>query len=161
MPETTSNTVAASKAAKPFLTDVKTFRDLSNHPVAHLRRDGMTVAAFPSILPALEALTGGERPAILVVAPRLGPLTDLEFTEQAKALAPRATLVFTPQRAEPSNSVPGVHTLAHPLDGAKLSRFIRLVAGRPAVRGALQALYRAANPPRSTVSADTSRQARA
>ena len=115
-------------------------------------------AVLSDCLTALEALTGGDRPAVVV--PRLGPLTDLEFTEQAKALAPRATLVFAPQREEPSSCAPGVHTLAHPLDGAKLSRFIRLVAGRPAVRGALQALYRAANLPRPGASADASRQVR-
>lgn len=147
------------RSAIPVIWLIQPDAALSDRLAADLRRDGMAVAAFPSILPALEALTGGERPAVLIVAPRLGPLTDLEFTEQAKALAPRATLVFTPQRAEPSNSTPGVHMLAHPLDGAKLSRFIRLVAGRPAVRGALQALYRAANPPRPAASADTSRQA--
>jgi hypothetical protein len=148
------------RSAIPVIWLIQPDADLSDRLAGDLRRDGMTVAVFPSIPPALEALTGGERPAVLVVAPRLGPLTDLEFTEQAKALAPRATLVFTPW-AQPSNSAPGVHMLAHPLDGAKLSRFIRLVAGRPAVRGALQALYRAANPPRPAASADTSRQARA
>ena len=149
------------RSSTPDIWLIQPDADLRGRLAADLRRDGMTVAVFPSILPALEALTAGERPAVLVVAPRLGPLTDLEFTEQAKAMAPRATLVFTPQRAEPSNSTPGVHMLAHPLDGAKLSRFIRLVAGRPAVRGALQALYRTANPPRPEASADTSPQARA
>ena len=149
------------RSAIPVIWLIQPDAVLSDRLAADLRRDGMTVAAFPSFLPALEALNGGERPAVLVVAPRLGPLTDLEFSEQAEALAPRAALVFTPQREEPSNSAPGVHTLAHPLDGAKLSRFIRLVAGRPAVRGALQALYRTANPPRPEASADTSPQARA
>lgn len=149
------------RSSTPVIWLIQPDADLSGRLTADLRRDGMTVAVFPSILPALEALTAGERPAVLVVAPRLGPLTDLEFTEQAKAMAPSATFVFTPQRVEPSNSSPGVHILAHPLDGAKLSRFIRLVAARPAVRGALQALYRAANPPRPAASADTSPQARA
>ena len=126
-----------------------------------LRRDGMTVSSFPSIEPALEALNRGERPAVLVVGPLQGPLTDLEFTEQTKALAPRVAVIFTPQLTDPVRATPGAHILAHPLDSAKLSRFIRLVAGRPAVRGALQALYRAANPPRPAASADTSPQARA
>lgn len=149
------------RSAIPIIWLIQPDAALSDRLAADLRRDGMTVAAFPSILPALEALTGGERPAVLIIAPRLGPLTDPEFTEQAKALAPRAKLVFTPQRAEPSDSTPGDHRLAHPLDGAKLSRFTGLVAARPAVRGTLQALYRAANPPRPAASADTSRQARA
>lgn len=145
----------------PTIWLVQSDADLSHRLAADLRQDGMPVTVFPSIVPALEALTRGERPAVLVVAPLQGPLTDLEFTEQAKALAPRATLVFTPQRAEPTNPTPGVHVLAHPLDGAKLSRFIRLVAGRPAVRGALQALYRAAHPASTPASGETARQARA
>lgn len=149
-----------NRSAIPAIWLVQPDADLSDRLAAGLQRDGMTVTAFPSIAPALEALTRGERPAVLVAAPLHGPLTDIEFAEQVKALAPRATLVFTPQRAEATNPTPGVHVLAHPLDGAKLSRFIRLVAGRPAVRGALQALYRAANPARATASVDTARQAR-
>ena len=111
-----------------------------------LRRDGMTVSSFPSIEPALEALNRGERPAVLVVGPLQGPLTDLEFTEQTKALAPRVAVIFTPQLTDPVRATPGAHILAHPLDSAKLSRFIRLVAARPAFRGALQSLYREAHP---------------
>lgn len=110
-----------------------------------LRADGMTVSTFPSVEPALEGLNRGERPAVLVVAPLQGPLTDLEFTEQAKALSPRASIIFTPQLTDAARALPGDHVLAHPLESAKLSRFIRLVAGRPAFRSTLQSLYRQAH----------------
>ena len=115
-----------------------------------LRTDGMTVSTFPSVEPALEGLNRGERPAVLVVAPLQGPLTDLEFTEQAKALSPRVSIIFTPQLTDPARARPGAHILAHPLDSAKLCRFIRLVAGRPAFRSTLQSLYRDAHPPSET-----------
>jgi FixJ family two-component response regulator len=111
-----------------------------------LRQNGMVVVVFASTLEALAALTQGGRPAVLVTEPLRGPLTDLEFTEQVKVIAPRASIVFTPQGETPRASTPGTHVLVHPFDGAKLSRFIRLAAGRPAVRGALQALYREAHP---------------
>jgi DNA-binding NtrC family response regulator len=111
-----------------------------------LRLDGMTVSVFPTIEPALEALHRGERPAVLVVAPLNGPLTDLEFTEQAKALSPRVSVIFTPRLTDAAHARPGAHILAHPLDSAKLSRFIRLVGGRPAFRSSLQSLYREAHP---------------
>ena len=112
-----------------------------------LRLDGMTVSVFGSIGPALEALNRGERPAVLVVAPLDGPLTDLEFTEQAKTLSPRAAVIFTPRLTDPARARPGAHTLVHPLDSSKLSRFIRLVGGRPAFRSTLKSLYRDAHPP--------------
>ncbi|WP_372786315.1 hypothetical protein [Phenylobacterium sp.] len=111
-----------------------------------LRLDGMTVSGFDSIGPALEALNRGERPAVLVVAPLDGPLTDREFAEQAKTLSPRAAVIFTPRQTDPARARPGAHTLVHPLDSAKLSRFIRLVGGRPAFRSTLQSLYRDAHP---------------
>jgi len=116
-----------------------------------LRADGMTVWTFPSVEPALEELSRGERPAALVVAPLQGLLTDLEFTEQAKALSPRASIIFTPQLTDPARVRPGAHTLAQPLDSARLARFIRLVGGRPAFRSTLQSLYREArNRPETT-----------
>jgi hypothetical protein len=121
--------------------------ELRESLAAGLRLDGMTVSVFASIAPALEALNDGERPAVLVVAPLAGPLTDLEFTEQAKALSPRAAVIFTPRPSEPARPRPGAHTLVHPLDSAKLSRFIRLVGGRPAFRSMLQSHYRDAHPP--------------
>ncbi len=101
----------------------------------------MTVSLFSSIEPALDALHRGERPAVLVVAPLSGPLTDLEFSEQAKTLSPRAVVVFTPGLTESAHMRPGAHILSHPLDSAKLSRFIRLVAARPAFRSTLKALF--------------------
>jgi DNA-binding response OmpR family regulator len=112
-----------------------------------LRRDGMTVSIYPTIEPALNR---GERPAVLVVTPLQGPLTDLEFIEQAKALSPRVAVIFTPRLTDPARSRPGAHSLAHPFDSAKLSRFIRLVGGRPAFRSTLKSLYRDAHPPQAT-----------
>jgi hypothetical protein len=115
-----------------------------------LRADGMTVSTFPSVEPALEELSRGERPAVLIVEPQQGPLTDLEFTEQAKALSPCASIIFTPQLAD-ARARPGAPILAHPLDSARLARFIRLVGGRPAFRSTLQSLYREArNRPETT-----------
>jgi DNA-binding NtrC family response regulator len=111
-----------------------------------LRLDGMTVSVFPAVAPALEALNRGERPAVLVVAPLQDPLADLEFTEQAKTLSPRVAVIFTPRLSDPARARPGAHILTHPLDSRKLSRFIRLVAGRPAFRSTLQSLYREAHP---------------
>lgn len=118
-----------------------------------LRRDGMTVSIVPSIAPALQALHQGGRPAVVVVAPFEGPLTDLEFIEQAKALSPRVAVFFTPSSTGVARTRSGAHILPHPLDGAKLSRFIRLVAARPALRSTLQTLYRNAQPPRAKAEA--------
>jgi DNA-binding NtrC family response regulator len=119
--------------------------ELCESLAAGLRLDGMTVSVFGSIRPALEALNRGERPAVLVVAPLDGPLTDREFTEQAKTLWPRAAVIFTPRLTDPARACPGAHTLAHPLDSAKLSRFIRVVGGRPAFRSTLKSLHRDAH----------------
>jgi DNA-binding NtrC family response regulator len=124
--------------------------ELSRTLADGLRRVGMTVSIYPKIAPALDALNRGERPAVLVVAPLEGPLTDHEFIEQAKALSPRVAVIFTPRLTDPARSRPGAHSLAHPFDSAKLSRFIRLVGGRPAFRSTLKARYQDAHKPEAT-----------
>lgn len=110
-----------------------------------LRRDGMTVVEFEAVETALEALRKGARAAVLVTEPAAGRLTDRELSEQARMAAPRLEIIFTPQAGEADAAPPaGAHRLPKPLDAFKLSRFIRLVAAKPALRGTLQSRYRAA-----------------
>lgn len=110
-----------------------------------LRRDGMAVVEFPAAEPALEALRKDGGAAVLVVEPARGRLSDHQLAEQARACAPRIEIIFTPLAAADRGGTPvGAHVLAKPFDAFKLSRFIRLVAAKPALRAALQAIYRQA-----------------
>lgn len=112
---------------------------------AALRRDGMDVVEFAVAKQALAALGRGLSAAVLVTEPALGRLTDQELAEQAKDAVSEITIILTPDPAAECLDVPrGAHSLAKPFEGAKLSRFIRLVAARPALRGVLQRWYRAA-----------------
>ena len=112
---------------------------------AGLRRDGMGVVEFTYAEQALAALGRGLSAAVLVTEPALGRLTDLELAEQVKDVAYLFTMILTPESSVERLGTPqGVHCLAKPFEAARLSRFIRLVAARPALRGALQSLYRAA-----------------
>lgn len=112
---------------------------------AGLRRDGMNVVEFQTAETALEALRTGARAAILVTEPAAGRLTDRELSEQARMAAPRLEIIFTPLAGEADAAPPaGAYRLPKPLDAFKLSRFIRLVAAKPALRGTLQSRYRAA-----------------
>lgn len=118
---------------------------------AGLRRDGMTVVEFEAAEAALEALRMGAVAAVLVTEPAAGRLTDRELSEQARTAAPRLEIIFTPTASEAGTAPPaGAHRLPKPLDPFKLSRFIRLVAAKPALRGALQTRYRAARSVDST-----------
>jgi DNA-binding response OmpR family regulator len=112
---------------------------------AGLRRDGMDVVEFAVAEQALAALGRGFSAAVLVTEPALGRLTDLELAEQAKDVAPEITIILTPEPAAgPLDPPPGAHCLAKPFEAAELSRFIRLVAARPAPREVLQRWYRVA-----------------
>jgi DNA-binding NtrC family response regulator len=112
---------------------------------AGLRRDGMAVVEFATAEPALEALRNGAGAAVLVTEPARGRLSDHQLADQARTCAPRIEIIFTPLAAADHGGTPvGAHVLAKPFDAFKLSRFIRLVAAKPALRAALQALYRQA-----------------
>jgi DNA-binding NtrC family response regulator len=112
---------------------------------AALRRDGMDVVEFAMAEQALAALGGGLSAAVLVTEPALGRLTDQELAEQAKDAASEITIILTPDPAAGRLDVPqGARCLPKPFEAAKLSRFIRLVAAKPALRAVLQRSYRAA-----------------
>lgn len=128
----------------PAIWLVQSDERLRTQWAAGLRRDGMAVVEFPAAEPALKALREDRGAAVLVVEPARGRLSDHELVEQARACAPRIEIIFTPLAADRGGKPAGVHVLAKPFDAFKLSRFIRLVACKPALRGALQALYRQA-----------------
>ncbi|MGZ8407800.1 MAG: hypothetical protein ACXWVJ_07215 [Caulobacteraceae bacterium] len=110
-----------------------------------LRGDGMQVVEFGSPEAALEALREGGKAAVLVTTPAEGRLTERELAEQARLAAPRIEVILTPSAPRPdSTPSAGFHVLSRPLDPFRLSRFIRLVAAKPALRGVLQAQYRSA-----------------
>lgn len=112
---------------------------------AGLRGDGMHVVEYVSPEAALEALRKGGKAAVLVTAPAEGRLTDRELAEQARWAAPRIDLILTPSAPRDAGTLnAGFHVLSRPLDPSRLSRFIRLVAAKPALRGVLQAQYRSA-----------------
>lgn len=112
---------------------------------AGLKRDGMEVIEFAVAEQALEALRRGLNAAILVTEPAHGRLTDRELVEQAKDSASQISIVLTSQPvAGRLEALRGAHCLAKPFDAARLSRFIRLVAAKPAQRSVLQRCYRAA-----------------
>lgn len=108
-----------------------------------LRADGMEVVEFEGPEAALEALRGGGKAAVLVTTPAERRLTDRELAEQARLAAPRIEVILTPASPRPDGPPStGFHVLSRPLDPFRLSRFIRLVAAKPALRGVLQAQYR-------------------
>lgn len=112
---------------------------------AGLRRDGMEVVEFAVAEQALAALGRGLNAAVLITEPALGRLTDQELAEQVKDAASQITIILTPEPAAGRLGAPqGAHCLVKPFEAAKLSRFIRLVAAKPALRGVLQRWYRAA-----------------
>jgi DNA-binding NtrC family response regulator len=113
---------------------------------AGLRRDGMEVIEFARAEQALAALRRDLDAAVLVTEPALGRLTDQELAEQAKDAACQITIILTPEpTAGRLDAPPGAHCLVKPFEAAKLSRFIRLVAAKPALRSVLQRRYRTAN----------------
>jgi DNA-binding NtrC family response regulator len=112
---------------------------------AELRQDGMQVVEFGSPESALAALSKGAKAALLVAEPATGRLTYAEFFEQARAGSPRVEVVFTPcGELDTSGSPASAHVLVRPFGSGKLSRFIRLVAAKPALRSTLQRQFRQA-----------------
>jgi DNA-binding NtrC family response regulator len=103
---------------------------------AGLRRDGLEVAEHASAETAIEALRQGLRPAVLVTDPQLGGMTGWRLAEAARVAAPRLAVIFTPAGPVKAQVKPaGSYLLPKPHDAEKLSRFIRLVAARSALRG--------------------------
>lgn len=109
-----------------------------------LRFDGMNVVEFRRSAEVLAAITGGARPAVLVIAPEGDGLLTCEHVNQAKASSPRTQIVFLLEPGGDPESPSGCHTLLKPFKPSKLSRYIRLAVAKPALRSALQALYRQA-----------------
>lgn len=109
-----------------------------------LRFDGMNVIEFATSTEALAAVAEDGRPAVLVIAPEGDGAAACDLARQVRAWSPQTQVVFTPgPRGEP-RTPPGVHVLAKPFEPCRLSRFIRLVVAKPALRSTLQALYRRA-----------------
>lgn len=112
---------------------------------AGLRQDGMAVREFDRIGDALTALRQSPSVAMLVTEANNGPLAVLELLNQARTAAPGLETVFTQQAgSDRASCPPGLAVLTEPFDGAKLSRHIRLVAAKPALRSALQRRFRQA-----------------
>lgn len=110
---------------------------------AGLRSDGMDVIECALVEQALNFLERGANAAILVAEPATGRLTDMELVEHARDAAPHITVILTPDPAVGRLSAPpGAFTLPKPLEASKLSRYIRLVAARPALRSRLQHWFR-------------------
>lgn len=121
-------------------------RHLRADLAAKLRVDWSNVVEFASGPAALAALASGQKPAVMVTEPPSGVLTKQEFFEQATAFAPRATIIFTPMVARAETLPNGAHVFAHPLDSPRLSGFIRLIGGRPAITTARSPLDRSGAP---------------
>jgi len=107
---------------------------------AGLMADGMVVFTFATEGDALVALEAGVAPAALVVAGTPGAEDTLLVT-RSREKWPRLAVVFT--GSLPSQiKLPGAYHLAAGANAAKLSRFLRLVVARPALRSTLQRRYR-------------------
>ena len=120
-------------------------QELRTRLASELRHDGMKVVEYASEEMALAALRRTGKAVVLVTEPASGRLTNEDLARQAKTTAPRLEIIFTPAREpEAGTTPPGAHVLVKPLGVGKLSRFIRLVAAKPALRSELQCLYRQA-----------------
>jgi DNA-binding response OmpR family regulator len=129
----------------PAIVLVQSDPGLRAQLAAGLRQDGMKVVEYAAAEMALAALGRGLNAAVLVTEPALGRLTEWELAEQARDAAPRLEIIFT--RSPDANRLAapsGAHAIVKPFEAGKLSRFIRLVAARPALRSTLQRRYRQA-----------------
>lgn len=133
------------ETALPAIWLVQRDERLRAQLAAGLQRDGMSVVEYAAAEAALEALRKGGKAAVLVTEPAGGRLTNRELAEQARVVSPRLEIIFTPSARDTDEAAPaGTHLLVGPLDAFKLSRFIRLVVAKPALRSALRARYRQA-----------------
>ena len=129
---------------RPTIVLVERDTDLRSQLAAGLRHDGMRIVEYADGGPALVALEQGLSAAVLVIAPQSGGEATCDVVRRAKALSPQIQIVVTPAPEETSGLPPAAHVLVKPFEASRLSRYIRLVAARPALRGALRAAYRQA-----------------
>ena len=117
--------------------------DLRRALAEGLTSDGMAVAACASAADALTRLDDGLIPAVLVT-PFAPGIEESALIIKSRLRWPRLEVVFT---GPPSARVAlrGGYHLAAPFDADKLSRFLRLVVARPALRSVLQHRYRDAH----------------
>ena len=118
--------------------------DLCGVVAEGLRFDGMNVVEFHRSAQALAAIAEGARPAVLVIASEGDGLITCEHVGRAKASSPRTQIILLLEAGADPKIPAGSHVLVKPFKPSKLSRFIRLAVAKPALRSALQALYRQA-----------------
>ena len=107
---------------------------------AGLAADGMVVAAFATTAAALAAIEDGVVPAVLVTPATPGAeISPLVACSREKW--PRLAIVFTGPFPFQIDLRGAYHLAAYP-DPVKLSRFLRLVVARPALRSTMQSRYR-------------------
>ena len=122
--------------------------DLRGVVAEGLRFDGMNVVEFHRSAQALAAIAEGARPAVLVIAPEGDGLITCEHVGQVRASSPRTQIVLVLEPGGDPEIPSGSHVLVKPFKPfkpSKLSRFIRLAVAKPALRSALQTLYRRAH----------------
>lgn len=129
---------------RPTIVLVENDGELRGRLAAGLRHDGMRVVEYDDGGPALAAIEQGLSADVLVIAPQADGMATGDVARQARVLAPRIQIVVTPA-SEATDGLPrDAHMLIKPFEPSRLSRYIRFVAARPALRGALRAVYRQA-----------------
>lgn len=136
---------------RPTILLVESDSELRGRLAAGLRHDGMRVVEYDDGGPALAAIEQGLSADILVISPQSGGVVTYDIARKARALAPQIQIVITPAPQETNDLPSETHVLVKPFEPSRLSRYIRFVAAKPALRGALRAVYRQARsaPPRS------------
>jgi len=129
---------------RPTIVLVENDGELRGRLAAGLRHDGMRVVEYEHGGPALAAIQQGLSADVLVICPQDDGTVTCDVARQAKALAPQIQIVVTPAPEATTGLPPEAHVLVKPFEPSRLSRYIRLVAARPALRGALRAVYRQA-----------------
>lgn len=136
------HTPMAVEVETPTIMLVQFGRDDRARLAEGLRRDGMNVVEYAAAEFALDDLDQGLRSDLLV--------SDIDGAEagqfvirRAKAACSNILVILTPAPGDIECAhLSGAHTLVKPFAADKLSRFIRLVAARPALRATLQRLFR-------------------
>ncbi|MDP3852457.1 hypothetical protein [Phenylobacterium sp.] len=129
---------------RPTIVLVESDGELRGRLAAGLRHDGMRVVEYEDGGPALAAIEQGLSADILVISPQGGGVVTYDMARQARALAPQIQIVVTPAPQETHDLPSEAHVLVKPFEPSRLSRYIRFVAAKPALRGALRAVYRQA-----------------
>lgn len=108
-----------------------------------LRIDGMNVIEFEGGEPVIAALQRGAPPAIAALD--AAGLASAEIVEGLCAGSPSPEIVLFGEPSDGSAIPRGAHRFRGEINVWRLSRFLRLVVARPALRSALQASYRLAH----------------